>query len=150
MNPLPVAAVAAALFAATAVAAPAQEPTVPARTAPVSVVGCTLSAAVPVLLSEGGTMSAGPALLVIDFVNHAAVDATSVRFHVRAGSAEQTIEDTGRFAGGTLIEHQLVPSFINAVAGPTSCEVIGVGFEDGSTWDAQTAPVFPELGGGGG
>ena len=176
MKPLPVVAVAAALFAASAAVAPAQEPVLPARTAPVSVIACALSAPVPVLLSEGGTMSAGPALLLIDFVNHASVDATSVRFRVSSGSGVQTIEDTGRFSGGAVIERQLVPSFINPVAGPASCDVIGVGFADGSSWDAETAVrpfdpsapgalsvgqmsaawaheiarIFPELGGGGG
>lgn len=152
MKPRPVATVtvAVALLTAASIPALAQDASSSARTAPVSVVGCSISGAAPALLSEGGTLPGGAALLLIDFVNRADVDATSVRFRVRVGSAEQTIEDTGRFAAGTVIEHQLVPSFTTSAFGSATCDVTAVEFADGSSWAPEIGRYVPQPVTGGG
>jgi hypothetical protein len=127
MNMLLSTAVAATLLGASAVPAPAQ----PAPQAPISISSCTLSAP-PRLFEEGVQADAGG--LQITFVNRADATATGIRFLVRIGRTEQTIDDTGRFASGIAIAQAFAPAAASYGIADAACEVESVTFADGTTW----------------
>jgi hypothetical protein len=72
--------------------------------------------------------------LQIAFVNRAGVAATNVRFLVRTGRTQQTIDATGSFASGTPIVQTFTPAAASYDAASASCEVESVTFADGTTW----------------
>ena len=110
-------------------------PAAPLAGAPVTVLACSYVPAPPMLQGDG--FPARMQTLTIVFVNDAQRTATHVRFRVRYGAFNQTIDDVGHFAGGVTITHRFVPYGDGERPGPAECRVEAVAFDDGGSWPAS-------------
>ena len=99
---------------------------------PITVVKCSIRSA------GGGPGSPMTQSLWIDYRNAAKVTATTVTFHVALPSGMAgNVTDSGKFAPGAEINHQLFSSAVvvgTTATKPSVCEAVAATFADGTKW----------------
>jgi hypothetical protein len=107
------------------------QPAAPPVSAPVKIAEC-FYVAPPIVGFDG--MPAQPDAIRIAFVNDSQRVATNVHFVVRYGNHTQTIDESGRFSPGVLIDHEFTPIADATPSKPARCSVEAVTYTDGSRW----------------